>query len=189
MLRIALFLASTLLLHGCASVISATTGTEGVAENRGKRTLGAVFDDSSIETGIKVNLAAADERLKNAHINVVSFNGVVLLVGQVDSQELKNTATRVANSPSRVKLVHNELEVGPPSSLLTRSADALLSSKLKTLMLADPTVAGMRTKVVTENGVVYLMGLVTRQEADLAADLVSQASGVAKVVRAFEYID
>lgn len=189
MLRLALLLVSVLGLNGCATVISATTGDEGVAENRGKRSLGAVFDDSSIETGIKVNMDAADERLKNSHINVVSYNGVVLLVGQVESQELKNLATRVASSPSRVKIVHNELEVGPASSFLVRSGDALLSSKLKTLMLADPTVAGMRTKVVTENGVVYLMGLVTRQEADLAVDLVSQASGVAKVVRAFEYID
>ena len=189
MLRIALLFLSMLALNGCATVISATTGDEGVQENRGRRSLGAMLDDSSIETSIKVNLDAADQRLKESHINVVSFNGVVLLVGQVASQELKNLATRVANSPSRVKIVHNELEIAGATTLLVRSSDALLSSKLKTLMLADPTVSGMRTKVVTENGVVYLMGLVTRQEADLAVDLVSKASGVTKVVRAFEYID
>jgi osmotically-inducible protein OsmY len=120
---------------------------------------------------------------------VVSFNGVVLLVGQVPSQDLKNLATRVANTPSRVKVVHNELEVSGATTLLSRSNDALLTSKLKTLMLADPTVSAMRTKVVTENGVVYLMGLVTQQEAEMAVNLVSGASGVTKVVRAFEYID
>lgn len=189
MLRIALLLVSMLALNGCATVISATTGDEGVQENRGRRSLGAMLDDSSIETSIKVNLDAADQRLKDSHINVVSYNGVVLLVGQVESQEMKNLATRVASSPSRVKIVHNELEIAGATTFLARSSDALLSSKLKTLMLADPTVAGMRTKVVTENGVVYLMGLVTRQEADLAVDLVSKASGVTKVVRAFEYID
>lgn len=189
MLRLTLLLVSTLLLNGCASVISATTGSEGVQEDRGRRSLGATLDDSSIETSIKVNLNAADERLKDSHINVVSYNGVVLLVGQVASQELKNLASRVANSQSRVKVVHNELEIGKASSFLVRSSDALLTSKLKALMLADPTVAGMRTKVVTENGVVYLLGLVTQQEANLAVDLVSQSSGVAKVVRGFEYID
>lgn len=189
MLRTGLLLLCMLTLNGCASFISATTGDEGVQENRGRRSIGAMFDDSSIETSIKVNLAAADQRLKDSHINVVSFNGVVLLVGQVASQELKNMATKVANSPTRVKTVHNELEVAGATTFLSRSNDALLSSKLKTLMLADPTVSGMRTKVVTENGVVYLMGLVTRQEADLAVNLVSGASGVTKVVRAFEYID
>jgi len=189
MLRLTLLLVSALALNGCASVISATTGSEGVQENRGRRSIGAVFDDSSIETGIKVNLDAADEGLKNAHINVVSYNGVVLLVGQVASQDLKNLATRVANSPSRVKVVHNELEIAGATTFLARSNDALLTSKLKTLMLADPTVNAMRTKVVTENGVVYLMGLVTQQEADLTVNLVSGASGVTKVVRAFEYID
>jgi osmotically-inducible protein OsmY len=189
MLRITLLFVSTLMLNGCASVISATTGDDGVQENRGRRSIGAMFDDSSIETGIKVNLDAADEGLKNAHINVVSFNGVVLLIGQVASQDLKNLATRVANTPTRVKVVHNELEVSGATTFLARSNDALLTTKLKTLMLADPTVSAMRTKVVTENGVVYLMGLVTQQEANLAVNLVSGAAGVTKVVRAFEYID
>ena len=185
----ALLLCSALWLASCATVVSTTTGGEGVQENLGRRSLGAMVDDSSVETQIKVNLDAADEGLKNANISVVSFNAVVLLVGQVPSQDLKNLATRVATTPSRVKVVHNELEVGEPSSFLSRSNDALLTTKLKALLLADPTTAGMRTKVVTENSVVYLMGLVTQREADLVADLVSNSSGVAKVVKAFEYID
>jgi len=189
MLRVSLLCICMLLLNSCSTVISATTGDEGVQENRGRRSIGAMFDDSSIETSVEVNLNAADEGLKKAHINVISFNGVVLIVGQVASQELKNLATRVANTPTRVKAVHNELEVAGATTFLSRSNDAFLSTKLKTLMLADPTVSGMRTKVITENGVVYLMGLVTQQEANLAVDLVSNAKGVTKVVRAFEYID
>lgn len=189
MLRRILLCLSLSALTACAAVVSTTTGGEGVQENLGRRSLGAVVDDSSIETQVEVNLKAADEGLKNAHISVVSFNGVVLLVGQVPNQDLKNLATRVATTPSRVKIVHNELEIGPPTSIVTRSADALLTTKIKALMLADPTVSGLRTKVATENSVVYLMGLVTQREADLIADLVSNASGVAKVVRAFEYID
>jgi osmotically-inducible protein OsmY len=177
-------------ISSCASVISATTDNEGIQENRGSRSMGAVVDDNSIETVIKVNLNAADEQLKKAHINVVSFNGTVLLVGQVPSQDIKNLATRVARtSSSRVKEVYNELEVAGATTFLSRSNDAWLTAKIKTLMLADAEVSGMRTKVVTENGVVYLMGLLTQEEANTAVNLVSNTKGVTKVVRAFEYIN
>ena len=148
------------------------------------------MDDNSIETTIKVNFNAADELLKNSHINVVSFNGTVLLVGQVPSQDTKNLATRVARTTStRVKEVYNELEVAGSTTFLSRSNDAWLSAKIKTLMLTDSDVSGRRTKVVTENGVVYLMGLLTQEEANTAVELVSNTRGVTKVVRAFEYIN
>ena len=186
-LLFSLFLLS--LFSGCATVVSTTTGNDGLQENRGRRSLGAMMDDSSIETTVMVNLNAADDGLRDAHISVISFNGVVLMVGQVPSQELKNLATRIATSNSRVKQVHNELEVAGATTFLSRSNDAWLSTKLKTLMLANPAVSGLRTKVVTENGVVYLMGLVTQQEAERTVNLVSNAQGVTKVVQAFELID
>lgn len=189
MLRLGLLTLALLFIQSCASVVSFTTGDEGVQENLGRRSIGAMVDDSSIETAIKVNLDAADENLKKSHITVISYNSVVLMVGQVASQDLKNLATRVANSHSRVKSVHNELEIAGAITFMSRSNDALISTKLKTLMLADPTVSGLRTKVITENGVVYLMGLLTQKEADLTVDLVRNAKGVTKVVRAFEYID
>jgi osmotically-inducible protein OsmY len=190
LLRLGILLNVLLLLNSCASVISATTGDEGIEENRGRRSMGAMMDDSSIETTVKVNLNAADEQLKASHINVVSFNATVLMVGQVPSQEIKNLATRVArSSSSRVKEVYNELEVAGTTTFLSRSNDAWLSTKIKTLMLADSEVSGLRTKVITENGVVYLMGLLTQAEADKTVNLVSNTNGVTKVVRAFEYIN
>ena len=190
MLRLGILFSMLCLLNSCATVISATTGDEGIQEDRGRRSVGALVDDNSIETTIKVNLTAADEQLKNSHINVVSFNGTVLLVGQVPSQDAKNLSTRVARtSSSRVKEVYNELEVAGSTTFLSRSNDAWLSAKIKTLMLADSEVSGRRTKVVTENGVVYLMGLLTQSEADMAVELVSNTRGVTKVVRAFEYIN
>jgi osmotically-inducible protein OsmY len=190
MLRLGIVFSMLCLLNSCATIISATTGDEGIQEDRGRRSVGAVVDDNSIETTIKVNLTAADEQLKNSHINVVSFNGTVLLVGQVPSQDAKNLSTRVARtSSSRVKEVYNELEVAGSTTFLSRSNDAWLSAKIKTLMLADSEVSGRRTKVVTENGVVYLMGLLTQSEADTAVELVSNTRGVTKVVRAFEYIN
>jgi len=188
--RLGLIFSFLFFLNSCASVISATTGDEGIQEDRGRRSMGAVVDDNSIETTIKVNLNAADEQLKKAHINVVSFNGTVLMVGQVPSQEMKNLATRVARtSSSRVKEVYNELEVAGTTTFLSRSNDAWLTAKIKTLMLADSEVSGFRTKVISENGVVYLMGLVSQEDANKTVNLVSNTKGVTKVVRAFEYIN
>ncbi|MDR0779071.1 MAG: BON domain-containing protein [Pseudomonadales bacterium] len=188
--RFGFLLTLLLCLGACADIISATNGGQAIQEDRGRRSIGTVMDDGSIETAIKVNLRAADPALRDAHISITSFNHVVLLVGQVATQDLKNLATRVAReASSSIKTVHNELEVADAIGFFARSNDAWLSSKLKTLMLADPTISSLRTKVVTENGVVYLMGLVTQQEADATADLVSNARGVVKVVRAFEYID
>lgn len=188
--RLGLIFSFLFFLNSCASVISATTGDEGIQEDRGRRSMGAVVDDNSIETTIKVNLNAADEQLKKAHINVVSFNGTVLMVGQVPSQEMKNLATRVARtSSSRVKEVYNELEVAGTTTFLSRSNDAWLTAKIKTLMLADSEVSGLRTKVISENGVVYLMGLLSQEDANKTVNLVSNTKGVTKVVRAFEYIN
>jgi osmotically-inducible protein OsmY len=188
--RLGLIFSFLFFLNSCATVISANTGDEGIPEDRGRRSIGAVVDDNSIETTIKVNLNAADEQLKKAHINVVSFNGTVLMVGQVPSQEMKNLATRVARtSSSRVKEVYNELEVAGTTTFLSRSNDAWLTAKIKTLMLADSEVSGLRTKVISENGVVYLMGLVSQEDANKTVNLVSNTKGVTKVVRAFEYIN
>ena len=190
MIRLGFVFSMLFFLNSCATVISATAGDDGIQEDRGRRSVGAVVDDNSIETTIKVNFNAADELLKNSHINVVSFNGTVLLVGQVPSQDTKNLATRVARTTStRVKEVYNELEVTGSTTFLSRSNDAWLSAKIKTLMLTDSDVSGRRTKVVTENGVVYLMGLLTQEEANTAVELVSNTRGVTKVVRAFEYIN
>ncbi|MGA1741171.1 MAG: BON domain-containing protein [Pseudohongiellaceae bacterium] len=181
---------TTLLTTACASVISTLNGNDSIQEDQGSRTAGSVLDDGAIETMIAVNLNAADDELRASNIDVISFNQTVLLVGQVPTQELKNLATRVATtSNSRVKTVYNELEVAGDTSFLSRTNDAWLSTKIKSLMLVNDDVEGLRTKVVTENGVVYLMGLLTRAEADQAVDLVSKTSGVVKVVRAFEYID
>lgn len=193
MLRRLLYLSllcSTLLVTSCASIISTLNGNDSIQEDQGSRSTGSAIDDSTIETMIKVNLNAAEDALRESNIDVVSFNQTVLLVGQVPDQELKNLATRVATtSNSRVKTVYNELEVAGDTSFLSRTNDMWLSTKIKSLLLVDDDTEGLRTKVVTENGVVYLMGLLTRAEADNAVDLVSTTSGVTKVVRAFEYID
>ncbi|MEB0038942.1 MULTISPECIES: BON domain-containing protein [unclassified Pseudomonas] len=176
-------------LSGCSSVLTATRDTP-IQDDRGTRTFGSKIDDSLIETKVAVNVAKANPDLdEGSHIIVTSFNGIVLLAGQTPRQDLKTLAEQAAGSVQRVKKVNNELQVMAPSSILARNNDAWLTTKIKTQMLTDDTIPGSRIKVVTENGIVYLLGLVTQQEATRATNLVQGVSGVQKIVKLFEYID
>ncbi len=184
-LTLALCLAAT----GCSSVLTATRD-EPINDDRGTRTIGSKIDDSLIETKAAVNIAKAHPDLDSAsHIVVASYNGVVLIAGQTPREELKQIAEQAASSVQRVKRVHNELQVLKPSSALARSNDSWLTTKIKAQMLTDESVPGSRIKVITENGIVYLLGLVTRQEGNRATSLVQGVSGVQRIVKLFEYID
>ncbi|GAA0790497.1 BON domain-containing protein [Marinobacterium sediminicola] len=183
---IAMVIASTL-LTGCSSIISATR-EEPIQEDQGSRTLGRYLEDESIETKILVNISKGSERLAQSHINAVSYNGQVLLIGQVPDEQVKQEAENVARQVRHVRKIHNELEVAGPTSTIVRSNDVYLTSRIKVQMLADERVSGGRIKVVTENGVVYLMGLVTPAEADIAVEITRSVTGVRKIVKVFEYI-
>ena len=176
-------------LSGCSSVLTATRDKP-IEDDRGTRTFGSKIDDSLIETKVAVNVAKASPDLdKNSHIVVSSFNGIVLLAGQTPRADLKSLAEQAAGQVQRVKKVHNELQVLPPSSILARNNDAWLTTKIKTQMLTDNSIPGSRIKVITENGIVYMLGLLTQQEATRATNLVQGVSGVQKIVKLFEYID
>jgi osmotically-inducible protein OsmY len=176
-------------ISGCSSVINASREAP-IDDDRGTRTFGSKIDDSLIETKVAVNIAKASPDLdNNSHIVVTSFNGVVLLAGQTPRADLKQLAEQTASQVQKVKKVNNELQVIAPSSMLARSNDAWLTSKIKTEMLTDSAIPGSRIKVVTENGIVYLLGLLTQAEATRATNLVQGVSGVQKIVKLFEYID
>jgi len=176
-------------LIGCSSVLTATRDKP-IEDDRGTRTFGSKIDDSLIETKVAVNVAKASPDLdKNSHIVVSSFNGIVLLAGQTPRADLKSMAEQAAGQVQRVKKVHNELQVLPPSSILARNNDAWLTTKIKAQMLTDSNIPGSRIKVITENGIVYMLGLLTQQEATRATNLVQGVSGVQKIVKLFEYID
>ncbi len=178
-----------LTLTGCSSAINASRESP-IEDDRGTRTLGSKIDDSLIETKVAVNIAKASPDLdKNSHIVVSSFNGVVLIAGQTPRADLKSLAEQTAGQVQKVKKVHNELQVLQPSSLLARNNDAWLTTKIKTQMLADANIPGSRIKVITENGIVYMLGLMTQAEAARATNLVQGVSGVQKIVKLFEYID
>ncbi|WP_248798916.1 BON domain-containing protein [Pseudomonas sp. MWU13-2105] len=176
-------------LSGCSSVLTATRD-DPINDDRGTRTLGSKIDDSLIETKVAVNVAKADPGLENgSHIVVTSYNGIVLLAGQTPREDLKAKAEQAAAAVQRVKKVNNELQVIEPSSIAARGSDNWLTTKIKAQMLTDNAIPGSRIKVVTENGIVYLLGLVTQAEGTRATNLVQGVGGVQKIVKLFEYID
>lgn len=174
-------------IQGCSSVLSAITA-DPIEDESDERTTGSTLDDEIIETKALVNIDKADEELAHAHIVVVSFNGVVLLAGQVNTTEQRLLAADTVAKIGKVRRIHNEITVAGATSMVARSNDSWITTKVKTKLLANSEVEGGRIKVVTENGVVYLMGLVTREEATRAAEQARKTGGVQKVVRVFEYI-
>lgn len=181
---------ATTLLTGCIPLLVGGTAV-GVSVAHDRRTTGTVVDDQTIE--LKLYDALNQQLPPGNHINTTSYNGAVLLTGEVVSEAVRQQAEQIARNlgEPRVREVYNELAVGPPSSLSVQSNDALITSKVKTALVQITNIPGFdpsRVKVVTDRGVVHLMGLVKRQEADAAADKASQVGGVNQVVTLFEYI-
>jgi osmotically-inducible protein OsmY len=182
-----LVLATSLLLSGCSSILS-LFHSEPIRDSPAERTLARQIEDESIETKAEVNIHAADQAFDDANLSIVSYNGYVLLAGQVRNEALKKQATDVVRRISGVRRIYNELEIAAPSSALTRSSDTWITAKVKAWLLGSSDTEGSRVKVVTEDGVVYLMGLVTREEAERISAVAADISGVQRVVRLFELI-
>ncbi|OUS31783.1 hypothetical protein A9Q99_03745 [Gammaproteobacteria bacterium 45_16_T64] len=183
------FISLSLLLSGCATILSATTGPEQIDDAPGTRTLGAYIEDESIETKVLANLYNADIGYKQGNVNAISYNGIVLLLGQIKSAQLLEKAATIAQQVRAVRKVHNELTVSGPVSYMAGMNDAWLTTKIKNQMLFTSKYPSGRVKVVTENGIVYLMGLLTHKEAEDAVAITRQIYGVQKIVKIVEYID
>jgi len=175
------------LMSGCGSLLS-SVGMQPITEEPRARTLGRLVEDGNIETKATVNIHAADPAFRQAHVVVVSFNGYVLLAGQVASEALRDRATAVVREIRGVRRIYNELEIAAPSAAITRTSDTWITAKAKSWLLGRDDTAGTRVKVVTENGVVYLMGLATAAEAELITSAVAGLSGVQRVVKLFEIV-
>jgi len=183
-----LILITLLILQACAIAV-VTSGVAGGSMAHDRRTTGTVIEDQAIE--LKVNQAFYhDEEInKQSHWNVTSYNTIVLITGEVPNEELRRKMIDIAQEIEKVSLVHDEMTIAAPSSLLSRSSDTLVTSKVKTKLLTDKNVDGLRVKVVTENGVVYLMGLMSEEEAERVTEITRQTGGVQKVVKLFQYTD
>jgi osmotically-inducible protein OsmY len=179
--------AASAVLSGCGTIMS-SAGAGPIEEDPGERTFAQQMADESIETKAMVNINAADEAYDQAHLSIVSYNGFLLLAGQVPSEALKALATNVARDLEAVRRIYNELEVGPATSAGTRTNDTWITTQVKSKLLASSDTPGRRVKVVTENAVVYLMGLLTAEEADRSALEAAEVKSVARVVQLFEII-
>jgi osmotically-inducible protein OsmY len=185
---VSLTLCTSLLMSGCAEVINATT-SKPIEMKANERTMGAKLNDNEIETASKVNIKKADPQLEHAHVSIDSFNGIVLLTGQVPSDELRNLVADTVYKLNPVREIHNELVVSEPTNFAARSQDAWISTKIKAQLLADSETESRRVHFVTENQAVFLMGIVTHAEADRIVNMVSHTADVQKVVKVFEYVD
>lgn len=180
-----IILLGSLLTTGCGTMLASVEANP-IEEDPSRRTMAQRLEDESIEIKAIVNIHAADKGYDEAHVIAVSYNGFVLLAGQVASERLKTLAADEVRKIHGVRRIYNEIEVGPATSALTRTNDAWITTKIKSWLLANFDTPGVRTKVVTENSIVYLMGLVTEEEARRIADVAASASGVSRVVQLFE---
>ena len=174
-------------LTGCGSVL-ATFESNSIEDEPGERSLAEQVLDESIETKAIVNIRAANAAFDDLGFLVVSYNGYVLIVGEVPNQGLKDEASAVVREIEGVRRIYNELVIGPKSTSGTEANDVWLTTKIKTALLTDSEVPSLRVKVVTENSVVYLMGLLSTEEANRTAAAAADVDGVTRVVRLFELI-
>lgn len=180
--------AIALLLGGCTAILT-ETNDKPIEEDPGRRSLGSIIDDQSIETTATVNIRKTNPSLEQANVVVTSYNGIVLLSGQVPSEELRNAAAQTTALVKNVRQVHNYLTIGDTPGFAARSADTLLTTKLKAKLLTAANIKDSRVKVITENGEVFLLGLVTHEEGNIAGNVAQNTDGVQKVVMLFEFVD
>ena len=181
----AVLLATLASLSACAPLIVGGAVMTGVMVTD-RRTTGTQVEDESIE--IKVASAVRQDLGDRVHLNVTSFNRQVLLSGEVRTAADKERAEKLASSQENVNAVVNDLVVMPVSSLTQRSKDIVITGRIKAAFVDAKDLQVNAVKVVTERGIVYLMGRVTAREAKRATDIARGMSGVTKVVRVFEEI-
>lgn len=171
-------------LSGCfgAAAVGVGAGALAIADRRSVETQ-VVDEGIELRAGNRIS----EKYGSNTHVNVTSYNRTVLLTGEAPDAATRADVEKIVSEVPNVKAIQNEIRIAPPSSLADRSNDAFITSKVKARFI-DADFAANHVKVVTEGGVVYLMGLVTQKEANAAVEIARTTSGVKKVVRVFEII-
>jgi osmotically-inducible protein OsmY len=176
------------LLQGCAAV--AVGGAAAVAHDR--RSTGAVLDDQTLEVKVKDRIYSDPGIGEESHIKVEVYKRVALLMGETDSEERRALAGRLAGEVQHVENVVNEVAVKEVAGVGTRFNNSWLTAKVNTSLMTNNPVPGFdptRIKVITSDGTVYLMGLVSRTEGEAVAEVARNVSGVQKVVKVFNYTE
>lgn len=173
-----------LLLSGCVATTIGLVTVSTITLAQDPRTVGTFVDDNVIEASALKEMVS-DPKLDGTHVSTTVVNGVALLTGEVDTTEQKLRAAAIANSFQGVIQVVNQLDLTSNSSLTSRSNDTLITAKVKTALIRDKVVESNNIKVVTERGVVYLMGIVTEQQEAQAVSLTQGVGGVERIVKVF----
>jgi len=176
------------LLQGCvgAAVVGVVGGAAIANDNR---SLGSLIDDQSIELEAHNKLSSVEGLSENTNLQVVSVNGKALIVGQAPNTYLKDLAIKTLNQVDGVEQVHDQIRIQNTVSVTTKTNDLWLTSKVKTALFASEKVNAANIKVVTENGEVFLLGLVKPAQANEAIEVARHVGGVNRVFKMFEYID
>ena len=175
-------------MQGCVGVAATGAAVGGVAA-QDRRTPGSFLDDELIEHDVLTAVYRDEGMASQVHINATSFNGFVLLTGEAPGDSLRTRVTEIARDTPSVRAVQNEIVLKAPSSLMARASDALVTARVKIALLQDKELDAAKVKVVTERGTVYLMGLLSQEEADRATEIARRVGGVQSVVKVIEYIE
>lgn len=176
------------LIQGCAPLVVAGAGTAAIAAHD-RRSVGAFIDDGAIELKLHTAIDSDETMKQDTHVNVTSMNGVVLLSGEAETSELRDRVLAKARGVNSIRRIVNEIRIAPPSSIGSRTHDTWITTKVKTELIGTKNLDSTRIKVVTEHDAVYLMGIVTHKEANLATGTATKVGGVTRVVKLFEYLD
>jgi osmotically-inducible protein OsmY len=182
---LAALLTSAVALQGCAPIVAGGAVT-GAAVTSDQRTTGTVIEDQVIETKAGDFFRADAALSQQARLSVTSYNQIALVTGQAPTEDLRKRAVEYVSRIAKVRHVYNEIEVASPVTAMQISNDTVLTTKVKSKLLTIKDLKSTDVKVVSENGVVYLMGLLDQPTGDAVAEVVAGVSGVRKVVKLFE---
>lgn len=188
MYKFVIWLLAAALLGGCTSVLHNVTdnpvGTDDISTG-----VGADITDNQLDMFIGVNIKKADPQLARSHINVNVYSSVVLITGEVSNKRLKTLAGDTARAFQGVRAVHNQLNIRSNSTWLARSADTVLTAKVKAKLVLDEEISAGDINVISEDSIVYLMGRVSQATGARTANRASETSGARNVVKIFDYTD
>ncbi|EFW12576.1 hypothetical protein SSYM_1199 [Serratia symbiotica str. Tucson] len=181
-------LCSALLLQGCIAGVVIGSAAIATKTATDPRSIGTQVDDGTLEARVENALSKDPQLKKDARVVATAYQGEVLLTGQSPNSDMTRRAKQIAMGVEGASEVYNEIRQGKPVSLSTASSDTWITTKVRSQLLTSDTVKSTNVKVTTENGEVFLLGLVTRQEGQAAAQIASQISGVKHVTTAFSYV-
>jgi len=181
-----LTLCSTFLLQACAVGVFAAGAATGGAIAFDKRSMDTMGEDKIISFKTNKHIKE-DPSFDNSRVFASTFNHIVLLAGQVNSEELKQKAENYARQEPKVKRVFNEIQLTKPITFSTQTKDTWLTTKVKSQLLSSEGLKSSQIKVITEDRTVYLLGLVTPNQAESASNIARRVNGVRKVVKLFEF--